>query len=292
MTTFRIGDLEVTRVEDFVDPAVPLKFLLPDLPDTAIAEHKHWLAPRFLDPDSGSVAIHIQSWLLRTRHHTILIDTCVGNHKSRHFPPFHQRETSYLANLAAAGATPEQIDYVFCTHLHSDHVGWNTRLENGRWVPTFRNARHLFSRRDYEALDPRNLPEGHRDDANEAFQDSVLPVVEAGLAEFVDGVHQVGDGLTIVPAPGHSPGHNVMRVEDRGESGLFIGDVMHHPMQIALPKCNSFACADPTQARASRRRVLEECCAEHRLLVPGHFAAPHRGFVSANGEAFAFEPQG
>ena len=292
MTTFRIGGLEVTRVEDFIDPAVPLKFLLPDLPETAIADHKHWLAPRFLDSASGTVAIHIQSWLLRTRHHTILIDTCVGNHKSRHFPPFHQRETSYLANLAAAGAAPEQIDYVFCTHLHSDHVGWNTRLDNGRWVPTFPNARHLFSRKDYEGLDPRNRPPGHSDDANEAFVDSVLPVVEAGLAEFVDGVHQVGDGLTIVPAPGHSPGHNVLRVEDGGESGLFIGDVMHHPMQIALPACNSFACADAGMARASRRRVLEECCAEHRLLVPGHFAAPHRGFISAKGDAFAFDPQG
>ena len=288
MTSFQLGRLEVKRVEDFIDPKVPAKFLLPDLTDETVAENLEWLAPRFYDPADGTVAIHIQSWLFRTAHHNILVDTCVGNHKMRHFPPFHMRDNPYLERLREAGAAPEDIDYVFCTHLHSDHVGWNTRLENGRWVPTFPKAKYLFSRADVEAMDPRRgASEG---DANDAFLDSVLPVMEAGLAEIVDGEHKVGDGMTIVPAPGHSPGHCYLRVENNGDSGLFTGDSMHHPIQIAAPELNSFACVDADLARVSRRKILEECCENHRLLIPGHFAAPHCGRVSQEGSGFRFHP--
>ena len=290
MTTFLIGDIEATRVEDFVDPGVPIKFLLPDLPDDAIARNADWLAPLFLNVADATVDIHIQSWLLRTKHHTILVDACVGNHKTRHFPPFNMRNSPYLANLAAAGAGPEDVDFVFCTHLHSDHVGWNTRLDNGRWVPTFPNARYLFSRADYEGLDPRGKPPNPEDSANEAFLDSVLPVVEAGQADIVEGGHVIADGLTIGAAPGHSPGHSMLRVESAGDSGLFIGDAMHHPMQIAEPQVNSFACVDPAAARDTRRRILEECCDCNRLLVPGHFAAPHMGRVSRAATGFLFKP--
>ena len=269
---------------------MPIKFLLPDLRDEDIARNAGWLAPRFLNPADNTVDIHIQSWLLRTKHHTILVDSCVGNHKERHFPPFNMRNSPYLENLKAAGASPEDIDFVFCTHLHSDHVGWNTRLENGRWVPTFPNARYLFSRGDYEGLDPRRRPPGHEDDANEAFYDSVLPVVEAGQADIVAGAHVITDGLTIAPAPGHSPGHNMLRVESGDASGLFIGDAMHHPIQIAAPECNSFACMDPVAARNTRRAILEECCDCNRLLAPGHFAAPHVGRVSRAAGGYTFNP--
>lgn len=290
MATFRIGDIEVMRVEDFIDPEVPIRFLLPDLTDEALESNKRWLAPTFMNAETDTVAIHIQSWLMRTRHHTILVDACVGNHKPRHFPPFNMRETPYLANLAAAGARPEDIDYVFCTHLHSDHVGWNTRLGNGRWVPTFPNARYLFSRGDYEGLDPRGLPPDRADEANEAFFDSVLPIVEAGQAEVVEGTHALTEQLTIEPAPGHSPGHSLLRAKSGDASGLFVGDALHHPMQIAVPECNSFACVDPVAARQTRRRILEDCCDCGHLLAPGHFAAPHVGRVSRNGDRFKFHP--
>lgn len=291
MATFPIGDIEVTRVEDFIDPLVPIKFLLPELPDDAIARHVDWLAPRFFDPATGTVAIHIQSWLVRTRHHTILIDTCGGNHKPRaHFPVFDRRNGPYLDNLAAAGARPEDVDFVFCTHLHIDHVGWNTRLENGRWVPTFPNAQYLFSKADYDAFDPRRRPGGEHLEADAIFEDSVLPVVEAGLARPVDGIFAVDDHLTIEPAAGHSPGHSLLRARSGADTGLFVGDAMHHPVQIAAPECNSFACMDPIAARATRRRILEECCAHHHLLVPGHFAAPHVGRIVPSGSGFAFRP--
>ena len=202
MANFTIGSITVSRVEDFIDPHVPLKFLLPDLPDDAVAREKHWLAPRFYDEAQDSVAIHVQSWLLRTKHHTILVDTCGGNCKPRaHFPVFDQRNGPYLENLQAAGVSPEEIDFVFCTHLHIDHVGWNTKLENGRWVPTFPKAKYLFSKTEYEAADPRNRAGAEHQETDEIFFDSVLPVVEAGLSQAVDGIHQIDDQLTIEPAP-------------------------------------------------------------------------------------------
>ena len=290
MTTFKIGNLEVARVEDFTDHGVPLKMLLPELDDATIAENLDWLAPRFLNPENNTISVPIQSWLLRTRHHTILVDTCVGHQKKRHFPPFNMRDSAYLDNLKAAGFAPDEIDYVFCTHLHSDHVGWNTKQDNGRWVPTFPKARYLFSRKDYDAFDPRRQDWPHYGGTDEdTFLDSVLPVVEAGQVEFVDGEHRVGDGLTILPCPGHSPGHTALRVEDSGDSGLLTGDSMHHPIQIADTRLNSFTCWDADLARASRRKLLEECCEHHRLLVPGHFAAPHCGRVSPKGSMFQFE---
>jgi glyoxylase-like metal-dependent hydrolase (beta-lactamase superfamily II) len=224
MANIRLGQMEIRRVEDFIDPKVPVEFLLPDISEETIAENLDWLTPRFYDPSDRTVAIHVQSWLFRTPSFTVLVDTCVGNQKTRHFPPFHMRNNLYLERLREAGASPEGIDYVFCTHLHSDHVGWNTRLENGHWVPTFPNAKYLFSRADYDALDPRrNSIEGIAGGDEDTFMDSVLPVVEAGLAEFVEGQHEIGDGLTVVPAPGHSPGHCVLRLEAFSDSGLFTG---------------------------------------------------------------------
>ena len=293
MTTFRIGELEIIRVEDFVDHGVPLTLLFPDVGAEAIAANRSWLAPRFLDADADTISVHVQSFVVRSRHRTIMVDTCVGHGKKRHFPPFNLRDSVYLDNLRAAGVYPEDVDYVFCTHLHSDHAGWNTRLDNDRWVPTFPKTTYLFSRKDYDAFDPRRQDWPHYGGTGEdTFLDSLLPVVEAGQVEFVDGEHKVGDGLTIVPSPGHSPGHNALRVEDSGDSGLFTGDSMHHPIQIAEPDLNSFSCWDPALARASRRSLLEECCEHHRLLVPGHFAAPHRGRISRKGSAFAFHPEG
>jgi glyoxylase-like metal-dependent hydrolase (beta-lactamase superfamily II) len=291
MANLQIGDFEITRVEDFTDRGVPLKLLFPALKDETLAAHRHWLAPDFLNAQNDTIDVSIHSWVVRTRHHTVLVDSCVGHQKNRHFPPFHMRESRYLANLAAAGVDPAEIDFVFCTHLHSDHVGWNTRLDNGRWAPTFPKATYLFSRADYDAFDPRqeNWPGYGGTDADTYF-DSVLPVVEAGQVEFVAGEHEISDGLTIIPCPGHSPGHMALRVEDRGESGLFTGDSMHHPIQVAEPRLNSFSCWDADLARSSRRMLLEECCERHRLLVPGHFAAPHFGRVSAQGETFAFQP--
>jgi glyoxylase-like metal-dependent hydrolase (beta-lactamase superfamily II) len=289
MFRFRIGDIEVSQVVDFVQPGTDLQRLLPGLRSDDLERNIGWLAPHFIDAETRQFAITIQSWLIKTQHHLILVDSCGGNHKSRaHFPAFDNRETPYLANLQAAGATPDDIDFVFCTHLHIDHVGWNTRLENGRWVPTFPNARYLFAQADYDHITP--APDVPQDTQGEEamFFDSVLPIVEAGLATLIGPAHAIDDSIMIEARPGHSPGHSILRACSQGQSGLFSGDALHHPLQIALPELNSFACLDADMARVSRKQILDECAHAGQLLVPAHFAAPHIGRVCAQQDAYRF----
>ena len=181
----RVGGIEWHRIVESEEPDFEIFFLLPDATEETLAPHRDWLEPRFLDPASNKVVMAMQSYVLRTRHRTILVDSCVGNDKERRFhPPWARRSSSrYLDNLAAIGLAPEDIDFVMCTHLHADHVGWNTRLAGGRWVPTFANARYLFARTEYEHWIEIN--KGGKKYSDGCIDDSVLPVVEAGQAELV-----------------------------------------------------------------------------------------------------------
>ena len=196
----------------------------------------------------------------------ILIDTCVGNHKSRKArPKWDMMNTPYLDRLKAAGVTPDQIDMVMCTHLHVDHVGWNTRLDNGRWVPTFKNAKYVWSQEDFDFYkqldaDPEKGPAN-----GGSFRDSVLPVVDAGLVKMVKGAAEIEDGLKIVPSPGHTPGTIRIEFESKGEKAVFCGDILHHAVQIYNPDWNSFACLDAANARKSRRATIEDIVA-NRLM--------------------------
>ena len=178
---------------------------------------------------------------------------------------------------------------MLCTHLHVDHVGWNTMEVNGRFVPTFPNARYLFSRADFDYYDAENKANPDRPAQHGAFNDGVLPIVEAGMADMIDGEHAIDDNLLIRPAPGHTPGSVTLEARSKGEQGLFTGDILHHPLQVWHPEWNSRFCVDPPGAAVSRRHVLEHC-AEHRaLMLPAHFARPHCGYVHHEGEAFRFE---
>lgn len=287
----QIGDLEVSRVEDFVVPDADPFFLFPEMPSQEVERNLHWMVPNFYDPEKSILVISIHSWVIRTAHHTILVDTCGGNHKPRpHFPVFDNRVTPYLDNLHAAGSRPEDVDFVFCTHLHIDHVGWNTRLDNGRWVPTFPNATYLFSRREYESVAPADGGAAVGLDPSAVLADSVSPVVEAGQARMIEGVHQLTDQLTIEPAYGHSPGHSLLRAASRGVTGIFSGDALHHPLQIIDPERSSRFCADPLMAAQTRWRILEECADQDHLLLPAHFGAPHFGRVRRQGGGLVFKP--
>ena len=289
MTTRRIGDIEVTRIEERHGPGFAPQQLLRDWDPALLDEHADWLSPNYFDLATGRFMSSIHSWLIRTKHHTILIDTCVGNHKHRpHFERFHMLDTPYLDRLRAAGVTPEEIDYVMCTHLHVDHVGWNTRMVDGRWVPTFPNAKYVFSRVEREYWDPavnKALPPVNAG----VFEDSVLPVIASGQAQLVEMTDRLGDNLLVEPAPGHAPGHVVFRLLDQGQEGVFVGDVMHHPLQIYRPEMSSQFCTDPAQAEASRRRVLEHCADCAARVFPAHFGAPHVGWVRRKGTGFRFE---
>lgn len=289
MTTWTVGAVSVTRVEEQLGFAsLPPDKYLAGLDRAVLQRHLAWLVPNHYSPAQDRLITSVHAWLIRTPRHTILVDCCAGNHKERPgFARFHQLETPFLDRLRAAGARPEEIDIVLCTHLHSDHVGWNTMRRDGYWVPTFPNARYLFSRAENEYGDPRRNPVADADpQRGNAYRDSVLPVIEAGQADLIEGSHAIDDALLIEPAPGHTVGHVVLKLADRGKRALFSGDVLHHPLQVYEPQWNSGFCELPEQARATRRRVLEHCAEKDALLFPTHFGAPHVAAITRAGDAF------
>jgi glyoxylase-like metal-dependent hydrolase (beta-lactamase superfamily II) len=281
MTQFAIGTATVTRIEESAGLGFVARTLLPDWQDRIVAQHRDWLVPGHYNPDKGRFVLSVHSWLIRTQHHNILVDTCGGDDKERpDFLAFHQKKTGYLEKLAGVGLRPDDIDFVLCTHLHVDHVGWNTQLRDGRWVPTFPKARYVFSAADLALYDASAGLGGGSDERNRVYQDSVLPIIASGQAEYVNGAHRIGDGLHIDPAPGHTPGHITLRLADAGQDALFTGDILHHPIQVYRPDWNSAFCVDAAAARATRHRVLNHCADHGSLLCPAHFAWPHCGHVA------------
>lgn len=291
MATWTLGSVSVTRIEEMLGfGSYPPAEYFAGFEPGVLARNLDWLVPHHYVPDGGQLITSVHSWLIRTPHHTILLDACAGNGKERQWwPRFHQLDTPFLERLRAAGATPEDVDIVLCTHLHADHVGWNTRLRDGRWVPTFPRAKYLFSRTECEYWDPRGKsPELAEDPGRRiVFADSVLPVIEAGQAQLVDGTHAIDDSLLVEPAPGHTRGHVILKLAAGGAGGVFCGDVLHHPLQVYAPHWNSRFCELPDQARATRRRVLEHCAERGALLFPAHFGAPHVAAIETRAEAFA-----
>jgi glyoxylase-like metal-dependent hydrolase (beta-lactamase superfamily II) len=283
MNSIGIGDATVTRIEESFFTDFKAATFFADWRPEVVDEHRRWLVPGHYDERRGVLNLSVHSWLVRTGRHTVLVDTCVGNDKRSEYPAWHMKSWPYLDRLAAAGVTPEQVDFVLCTHMHIDHIGWNTRLENGRWVPTFPNARYVFSKTEFEAYSAidRNTPGGRP-----SFRDSVLPVVEAGRAQMVEGSHALDDHFLIEPAPGHTPGHVTIKLSAGEDRAIFIGDIMHHALQVYYPTWNSESCADGVQARATRRRVLEHCADSGALMLPAHFGAPFACHIEARGDAF------
>ena len=278
-----IGAARVTRVEEMAGPAFRLSTLFPDWDDAVFEAHKDWLVPNYVNPEKMTALLAMHSWVLELDGLTVLVDTCVGNDKDRMpMERWHHHEGPYLQRLEEAGFRPEDIDMVMCTHLHVDHVGWNTRLRGGRWVPTFPNAKYVFSRVDYEHYKDRT---GDMDAAS--FADSVLPIVEHGLAEMTDGDFLLAEGLLLEPAPGHTPGHVTLRLESGPEAAVFTGDMLHHPLQVYLPDWNSRFCILPDEAKVSRHRILDYCSDRGALLMPAHFGTPHCCHIDRAGEAFA-----
>ena len=285
----QIGDIEVHRIEELIiyEPMT----LFPDFQPDALQENLNWLAPHYYDPDKAMFPTSIHSWLLKTPQHTILIDTCGGNGKTRPISPrFHMLDTPYLDRLKAAGVTSEQVDYVLLTHLHIDHVGWNTRFEGDRWVPTFPNAQYIMSRIERDAQDPARGAAGKPEGVNLPFIDSVQPILDAGLARLVDGNETLFPGIDLMPIPGHSPGMMAIRVRSRGEEALFAGDIAHQPIQIAMPDWSSKYCADPKQSAATRRRIFDYCAEQGSLLLPVHFGWPYCGRIARRGNGFVYLP--
>jgi glyoxylase-like metal-dependent hydrolase (beta-lactamase superfamily II) len=252
--------------------------------------NRDWLMPRFQDPRSGVLAITIQSFLVRRNGLTILVDACGGNHKERARPHFHRREWPWLDRLRDAGVKPEDIDVVLCTHLHVDHVGWNTRLENGKWVPTFPNARYLVARREWDYW--RTAGPGALVRTGDFITDSVLPIFDSGQAELIGDSHALASDVAIEAAPGHTPGLSMLRLQGGGSEAIVCSDLMHHPLQLRYPDWSTRFCVDPGQAARTRANFLNEHAGSGRLIFPTHFPSPTGCTIERAGQAYDFTYSG
>src|SRR5262249_17685860 len=256
-------------------PFMEMMKFFPSLGKEQLHENRSWLQPEFVDREDRLV-ICVQSFLVKTPHHNILIDTCVGNHKPRPArPAWHMMNSDRFEKaLKAAGISVDDIDYVMCTHLHADHVGWNTRLENGRWVPTFPNARYLFSRREYSYW-----AEEHTKNHIDAIADSVLPIVEAKKADLVSSEFALDDHVRLAPTPGHTPDHFAVCRGRGGDAAVLTGDLIHSPLQARYPELVMRVDYDPAQATATRRNFLERYCDTATLCCTMHFPSPSVGHI-------------
>lgn len=280
MRTLDIGGVTVERVVEAEGPSFHPTFLLPDYQQDAADEERDWLEPGFFDRERGRLIMSLHSYVIRTQHHVILVDTCVGDHKNRpSTPAWHQKEGPFLDDLRAAGVAPEAVDFVLCTHLHVDHVGWNTRLENGRWVPTFPNAKYLFHKVEYDHWAAAGDHGAGKGASDGCFEDSVLPVMDAGQAELVAGDHAIDDTLWLEPSPGHSPGHVCLHLKAGDGHAIFTGDMLHHPVQCAYPEWSSRFCSDPAQSRATRQRFVDDYADTATFVLGAHFATPTIGRI-------------
>lgn len=286
--TWRCGKIEITRVLEHKRPFVAPSILYPGLAAETLDKHRHWLEPHTLDPATGNLVIAFHSFVIRTPNQIILVDTCTGNDKNRpHKTNYHMKRWPYLETLAAAGFHPDQIDFVLCTHLHADHVGWNTRLENGRWVPTFPRARYLIARQEWEYW--RVAEQRARYTTDPYFEDSVLPVIESGQVDFVGMDHRIADQVRLEPWVGHTPGHVSVRIGSGGAQAVINGDIMHTALQCAEPDLNSCFCIDPEQARRTRWEFLDQHADTSALILPAHFPTPTAGWIRREGRAFRFQ---
>ncbi|MFJ9789622.1 MBL fold metallo-hydrolase [Streptomyces globosus] len=280
-------DITVHRIDETLLPPATGPWLLPAATPEVVAG-EGWLRPHFAD-DAGVLHLHSHSFAFTAGGLRILVDTGIGNGKQRANPAWHDLDTGYLERLTAAGYPPEAVDLVLLTHLHADHVGWNTRSRDGRWIPTFPNARYVASRTEREFWAGHAMEDARR----QMFLDSVVPVEEAGLLDLVDvpaAGADIAPHVRLLPTPGHTPGHTAVEVAGRGGTAVITGDCIHHPVQLARPGIGTCADIDPERAEATRRALLASLADTDTLLLGTHFAPPTAGRVVRHGEGYRLTP--
>jgi len=281
-----IGDLVIHRIIEQETTFLPALEMLPGLTPDLLAENRPWMRRAGAIDEADVLILCFQSYIVKTPHHTILVDSCIGNDKPRPLRPKWNMKTddAYMRALAAAGFSLSDIDYVMCTHLHVDHVGWNTRLENGRWVPTFPNARYVFAKTEFDYW-----TELHAKTPVAPFGDSVLPVVEAQQADIVRHDYEIGDHARILPTPGHTPGHVAFAFGRGNDTAVVSGDLMHSPLQARYPELSAKFDVDQIQAATTRRKFLERYCDSDTLCCTAHFPSPSAGQIRRRGNGFSCE---
>jgi glyoxylase-like metal-dependent hydrolase (beta-lactamase superfamily II) len=281
-----LGDITIHRIVEQEGPYLLALDVFPELAAELLDENRHWLAPKALDPD-GWLVFCFQSYVVRTPHHTVLVDTCIGNDKARPTRPKWnlKRDGTFMRALATAGFGVDDIDFVMCTHMHVDHVGWNTRLQDGRWVPTFPKARYLFSEGEFGYW-----TEQHAQAPVPPFGDSVLPVIEARQAELVRDDFALDDHVRLLPTPGHTPHHVAVCFGRHGDDAVMTGDLMHSPLQTRYPELSPRFDVDKAASAKTRRAFLERYCDTSTLCCTAHFPSPSTGRIMRWGEGFRCEP--
>jgi len=273
---WQIGDVRISRYVELTTASLG-PHLLPQATPEALAPHT-WLRP-FLD-DRSRLILSMHSFVVETPERTLLVDTCIGNDKPRSYPKWNHMQSDFLDRLIADGYPPERFDTVLCTHMHVDHVGWNTRLINGRFEPTFQSARYLYHETEWEHW--RTEPQEY----GPVIEDSVQPIIDAGLADFVAGDHQVCAEVQLEPTPGHTPGHVSIHIRSAGEEAVITGDMIHHPCQIAHADWSSTADVDDVLAADTRRAFLARYADQPVLVLGTHFATPTAGHLVRDGDTY------
>lgn len=287
MRPLSLGAARIDTVLEIETIPMPFAQFLPASVPELIAAERAWLVPHHADATLQRGFLTFHTYVIRHAGRTILVDTCMGNDKDRGgHPIFHGLRTNWLGELAALGVHPDAVDYVMCTHMHGDHVGWNTRLANGRWVPTFPNARYVFARREFEARE--SAWRADESAGYGSFTDSVLPVVASGQADLVASDHEIEGLLQLEAAPGHTPGNVVIHLRSQHAHAIFSGDTIHHPLQVKYPEWSSAFCEDPTASAACRRRFVETHADTTTLILPAHFPLPTAGHIRSDRDRWRY----
>lgn len=276
--SWQVGDVKVTRIVELTTASLGPHLLPQATPERMLAVP--WLQP-FID-EQGRIILSMHALIVEADDQLIVVDTCIGNDKERSYPRWNQMQTNFLERFEALGFNPNEVDVVLCTHMHVDHVGWNTRWQNNRWQPTFANARYLYAQEEWDHW--RNEEQEY----GPVVEDSVQPIFDAGLADVVASNHQVSKTIRLLPTPGHTPGHVSVGIESQGRSAVITGDMIHHPCQILHPNWASLADVDAASGTATRENFLERFGDTQTLIIGTHFATPTAGYVVSEEGGYVF----
>ncbi|MEM7142780.1 MAG: MBL fold metallo-hydrolase [Actinomycetota bacterium] len=278
-TTLHIGETMLTPVVEAETPHIPVGLFYPEAHADDVGVAMPWLPPGSTDADGSAITFRVQAFVLRHAGRTILVDPCVGNGKHLAMPFWNELDLPWLDDLRAIGVEPADVDLVVHTHLHEDHIGWDTHLVDGEWMPTFPNARHIYVG---EELEWASTTARARDP--EPFPESIQPILDAGLGDEVGMTHDLGDGMRLVPTPGHTPGHVSLDVATTAETLVITGDLLHHPFQLASPDVAEVGDQDADLARRTRKDFFAEHAASGAVIAGTHFPIDPVGRIEADGD--------